>query len=89
MRSFGWLFRSRQTGDLVLGQPPNAAAAISSAATAVQWLFPDGDTGRVAGIVFRVSLTWWAADELLRGVTPARRLLGAATLLVLLRGVLR
>lgn len=83
------LFRNRHTGDLVLGQPPNAAAAIATAATVAQWLFPDGDTGRIAGIVSRASLAWWAADELLRGVTPARRLLGAATVLVLVRALLR
>lgn len=51
--------------------------------------------GRVVGdaawvyVGTRVALVWWAVDELVRGVNPFRRLLGATTLVVAAIGVVQ
>jgi len=41
----------------------------------------NGDVSRVAGVVATVALAVWAADEVVRGVNPFRRVLGTAVLL--------
>ena len=74
-----WLFRDRRTGRITIAQRPNAALAIWIAATAVSLAFdPTGWVGTALTVVGRVALAVWAADELLRGVNPFRRSLGAA-----------
>jgi type IV secretory pathway VirB2 component (pilin) len=40
----------------------------------------DGGLHRNAGIVATIALAVWAADELIRGVNPFRRVLGAVVL---------
>ena len=76
-----WLLRDRSTGRIVVVQPPNAPALLATACVLA---------GRVAAAAGRSShpydgvaaaaSIWWAGDELLRGVNPFRRLLGASTL---------
>jgi len=76
-----WLFRNRKTGQITVGQFPNLALGLFLAATVARWLF--GASGRFSGPLGAVAtgaLIWWAADEVLRGVNPWRRLLGTVVL---------
>jgi hypothetical protein len=78
-RFVDWLFRNRETGRLTVIQMPNLPLALFAACRITQTLVsPHGtarDALRWAG---SVALAWWALDEMLRGVNPFRRLLGAA-----------
>lgn len=92
-RALDWLFRNRHTGAITIGQAPNLSIMLFGIVSIANWLLsPGGTTGLVLTIAARVFLAWWAADELLRGVNPWRRMLGAAVLgylcLVTLQGVL-
>ncbi|WP_232628594.1 hypothetical protein [Methylobacterium sp. Leaf118] len=88
MRRFiDWFFRDRRTGAIVIGQWPNAPLWIFAAASLAEvvlgavapglppWLF--------AGLRLAAlgALAYWAVDEMLRGVNPWRRVLGAAVLI--------
>jgi hypothetical protein len=76
-----WLFRNRRTGRITIAQRPNAALTVWIAATAVSIAFdPAGWVGTALTVAGRVALVVWAGDELLRGVNPFRRSLGAAVL---------
>lgn len=81
-----WAFRSRQDGTIVVAQRPNAVLAIFGVATVVRWtLRPDGDAGAVVDVIGTAAAVWWSGDELLRGVNPWRRLLGAVVLAATIR----
>jgi hypothetical protein len=80
-RAVDWMFRDRTTGAITVAQWPNlplwlfgglsvAAWAIRGSKTLEAWLSVGAD----------LALAWWAIDEVLRGVNPWRRILGAATL---------
>lgn len=76
-----WLFRSRVDGRYVVGQFPNVPLIVFAVAAALRWLWaPGGTPGVVLDVVASGALVWWAVDELLRGVNPFRRLLGAGVL---------
>ena len=75
-----WLLRSRHDATLVVGQSPNARALIWSALWLPARLAPEGVPRRVLHAASAVVLAAWAVDELLRGVSRFRRLLGARTL---------
>jgi hypothetical protein len=76
-----WLFRNRTTGRFTIVQFPNAALGLFLAATALQLLFdPQGDSRAGLSLFRGGALIWWAADEVIRGVNPWRRLLGGAVL---------
>jgi hypothetical protein len=80
--SFDWWFRDRTTGRTVLAQPPNLTLAVWLAASALRWvLSPEGDADRWLRGLATGALIVWAADELVRGVNPWRRVLGAVVLL--------
>lgn len=83
----GWWFRNRETGGITIAQLPNPPLWIFLAATLGRWAVPDG--GGWAEALWWVStgaLAWWAADEVIRGVNPWRRVVGIAGLVfVLLR----
>ena len=76
-----WMFVDRRTGRLVIGQTPNAAMLVFIAACAAR---PLVSPRRLPGTTVRLaqggSLFFWAADELLRGVNPFRRIGGAVVL---------
>ena len=86
--SLDWWVRD-QNGGLTLAQWPNPALAVWLVAVVVAWTGVLG-AARTAtlGGVGRGALVVWALDELLRGVSPVRRLLGAVVLVGQLIGLL-
>ncbi|HEX5613852.1 MAG TPA: hypothetical protein VFZ83_01730 [Acidimicrobiia bacterium] len=73
-----WWFRNRETGAITIGQRPNPPLWVFLAATAVRVVFdPAGDVGTAVRVVGTGALVVWALDELVRGVNPWRRALGA------------
>lgn len=88
-RAFDWVFRSRKDGRIVVAQLPNVALGTFMVATVVDRLTtPEGRIGCVVHAVGTTALLWWAGDELLRGVNPFRRTLGAVLLALTLRRLL-
>ncbi len=82
MRKFlVWFFRNRETGEVTIVQAPNLALWIVIAAGALLWFLPKPAGPHSAlEIVFKGVLIFWAIDEIVRGVNPWRRCLGAAVL---------
>jgi hypothetical protein len=84
-----WLFRSRQTGRITVAQAPNAPLIVFMVAAGVRWIFhPTGALGDVVGVVATVALVVWALAEIVAGVNPWRRILGAVVLVLVLLGML-
>src|SRR5262245_28093239 len=78
---FEWLFRNRQTGEITVAQVPNAALVVFLVAWLARRIFdPTGGVDDALHAVAVGALLYWGADELLRGVNPWRRFLGAAVL---------
>ncbi len=79
-----WLFRDRRTGARVIGQSPNLPVKIFAGAWLARRLTrPFARSTPTATGLARIeagAIAWWGLDELLRGVNPWRRLLGAAAL---------
>jgi hypothetical protein len=76
-----WLFRNRQTGEMTVAQVPNASLSV----VLVVWagrrlLHPTGTVDHALAAVQAGALIWWGGDELIRGVNPWRRMLGAGAL---------
>jgi len=86
--SLDWWVRD-PNGELTLAQWPNPALAVWLVAVVVAWTGVLG-AARTATLadVGRGALVVWALDELLRGVSPVRRLLGAVVLTAQLIGLL-
>jgi hypothetical protein len=74
-----WMFRDRETGKIVIAQLPNIPLIVWLAAS-VLVMVTTGALSTVLGYTATVALVVWAGDELLRGVNPFRRLLGAVVL---------
>lgn len=85
-----WALRDRRTGRIVIMQRPNTALIVWMVAS-VAWMVLDaeGAWGRGLRVVATVALSWWAVDEVVRGVNPWRRLLGAVVLAGLVVSLLR
>jgi hypothetical protein len=80
-RIIDWLFRSRQTGRITIVQLPNWSLGLWLVTSlALRLADPSGGLRTALVVVSTLALLVWAADELLRGVNPFRRLLGAAVL---------
>jgi hypothetical protein len=87
-----WALRDRGTGRIVVAQWPNTARIVWIAASVVLALSdPDGDGtwGLALRVVATVALSWWAVDEIVRGVNPWRRLLGTVVFAGLVVSLLR
>ena len=85
---FNWLFRDRRTGAITIAQFPNLPLWIFIGAVGVRWVLdPDGILRTVVDAVGAIALGWWAADEVLRGVNPFRRMLGATVLVFVVLSV--
>jgi hypothetical protein len=76
-----WLFRDRDTGRITIVQPPNLTLAVFVGAVVVRRVAePEETAGAAVGVLAGVALVIWAVDEIVRGVNPWRRILGAAVL---------
>jgi len=76
-----WMFRSRRTGRILIGQLPNWQLVVWFLASAVMRLGnPQGRARDVLVIIASAALALWAGDEVVRGVNPFRRILGGAVL---------
>jgi hypothetical protein len=75
-----WMFRSRETGKITIGQIANLEQKIFSGATLVGVLLPASKLRTGVGVVAVLALVVWAIDEMARGVNPFRRILGGVAL---------
>jgi hypothetical protein len=76
-----WLFRNRLTGEMTVAQAPNAALLVVLVAWAGRRLFhPTSAVEPAVAAVQAGALIFWGGDELIRGVNPWRRMLGAGAL---------
>lgn len=77
-----WLFRNRRTGEITIGQRPNVPIIVFFVAWVLRRILePTGTLGTVLDIVVTGALVYWALDEIIRGVNPWRRILGAVVLI--------
>jgi len=77
-----WCFRNRETGAITVAQTPNLALSVFLVSAAITWLGPpNGAISTGAKVGAAGSLIVWALDEVVRGVNPWRRCLGAAVLI--------
>jgi len=73
-----WCLESRRSGAITVVQFPNAALwAFLAASVALLVLPARGGLHRALVIGRDAALLVWSADEIVRGVNPFRRLLGA------------
>jgi len=75
-----WMFRSRATGKITIGQTANLEQKIFSGATLIGVLLPASRLRTGVGVVAVLALVVWAIDEMARGVNPFRRILGGVAL---------
>ena len=74
----------------MVAQWPNTALIVWIVTSVVLALSdPDGTWGLALRVVAMVALGWWAVDEIVRGVNPWRRLLGAVVFAGLVVSLLR
>jgi hypothetical protein len=86
--SLQWWIRDRR-GRVVVAQPPNPAIAVWLLANAASWTgLAGGDRQEVLTRVGQGALAAWALDELTRGASPLRRLMGALVLPVMVWRIL-
>ncbi|HET6563112.1 MAG TPA: hypothetical protein VFG72_14660 [Marmoricola sp.] len=86
-RSGSWWFGSSD-GRLILWQFPNPALCVWIGALVLGWFDLSDDHATAVGGVRRGALLVWALDEVVRGATPFRRLLGAVILAAQLSSLL-
>ena len=84
-----WFFRNRETGAITIAQAPNLFLWIVIVAGVLLWIWPAGTASDALTIVFKGGLLIWAADEVVRGVNPWRRCLGASVAVYVVLTVLR
>jgi hypothetical protein len=78
-RILRWFFRDRHTGGITVAQVPNLILWTVIVAAGLRWIWPPTSTSSSAlTFILRGGLLVWATDEMLRGVNPWRRCLGAA-----------
>jgi hypothetical protein len=83
--AINWIFGDRATGKLVIAQRPNVPLTLWLACVLAGWLVhPQGRWSTVLGAVGTIALVIWAGDEVVRGVNPWRRILGAGVLVAIL-----
>lgn len=84
-----WLLRDRTTGRTVVAQRPNLSFGTFLVAAIVRRVAdPAGTAGTVVSAVATTALLWWASDEIVRGVNPFRRILGAVVAVVTVGGLI-
>jgi hypothetical protein len=79
-----WVFRNRRTGAITIAQAPNPPLIVWLVATVINLIFsPSGALGTALTAIGTGALIIWAGDELVRGVNPFRRALGALVLVAI------
>ncbi len=87
--AFGRLFRNPETGELAIVQLPNIPLWIFIVATAGRLLLrPHGAVATAVSIVSGIAIVWWSIDEILRGDSLFRRMLGGVVLAAIVAGLL-
>jgi len=84
-----WWFRNRETGEITIAQPPNTIAKVAGGlwiARKVWW--GKGTVAQALMVAETGALAMLGADELVRGVNPWRRFIGATTLTMCVRRAL-
>ncbi len=85
----GWLFRDSD-GEITLFQKPNVFLWAFIVCVAIRLVFhPEGSFGTVVTVVGTTAIIIWAILELLRGINPFRRILGAVVLCFEVIGLIR
>ncbi len=78
-----WMFVDRRSGRITVAQWPNIPLWVFIIVSVVARLsHPSGSAARLTRAVAVGALLIWAIDEVVRGVNPFRRVLGAAVLVV-------
>lgn len=78
-RVLQWFFRNRQTGAITIAQAPNFVLWVVIIASIVRWTWPSlRNLSLACTVAVTGGLIVWAMDEIVRGVNPWRRFLGAA-----------
>lgn len=86
---FDKIFRNPDTGELAIIQVPNLPLIVFLVATAVRMAFhPHGTAGTAVSIVSGVALGIWSIDEIARGDSLFRRILGGVVLVMMVVGLL-
>jgi hypothetical protein len=74
-------FRNPGSGELAIVQMPNIPLAAFLVATMARMVFhPAGLVGGAVSVVAAVTIVWWAVDEIVRGDSAFRRVLGGVVL---------
>ena len=82
-----WMFVNRRTGGITVAQWPNAALSVFIALSVARRLnIAKGTPQTALRLLSIVAILVWAADELIRGVNPFRRILGLGVLLATISG---
>lgn len=85
---FDKIFRNPDTGELAIAQLPNLPLAVFLVATAVRLAaHPEGTAGTAVSVVSAVALGIWSIDEIARGDSLFRRMLGAVVLVTMVVGL--
>lgn len=79
-RALDRFLRDPRTGRIVVVQRPNPALAIWALSAVVGWTGLLPARGEEIRWIGAGALIAWAADEIVRGASPARRLLGGLVL---------
>ena len=81
-----WAFRNRETGEITIGQPPNTYAKVAGGLWLARKVWRGkGTLAQVLMVAETGALALLGADELVRGVNPWRRFIGATTLTLCVR----
>lgn len=88
VRGVDWLFRDRVHGGITIAQFPNWPLGVWMLTMAMRLIaHPRGTVGTAVEVVGTAALVIWAVDEIVRGVNPWRRILGAVVLAATIFGV--
>jgi hypothetical protein len=79
-RLLQWFLHDRRTGRIALVQVPNPALGVWALTAVAVWTGLFAERAAELRWVGAGALIAWAADELIRGASPARRLLGSVVL---------
>jgi cellobiose-specific phosphotransferase system component IIC len=81
------MFVNRRTGGITVAQWPNVALSVFIAVSIARRLtIAKGTSQTTLRLLSVVAILVWAADELMRGVNPFRRILGLGVLLATISG---